>query len=81
LPRIIGHEIAGEVVEVGTGDVAWRPCDRAQCIAAVPCGCCYHCTRRSMTVCDNLTSVGYQYDGGFAEYMLVPHTTSFASTG
>jgi L-iditol 2-dehydrogenase len=73
LPRVIGHEIAGEIVEVGDGDVAWRPGDRVQCIAAVPCGRCYQCTHRSMTVCDNLTSVGYQYDGGFAEYMIVPH--------
>jgi L-iditol 2-dehydrogenase len=73
LPRVIGHEIAGEVVELGGGDVAWQPGDRVQCIAAVPCGHCYQCTHRSMTVCENLTSVGYQYDGGFAEYMVVPH--------
>jgi len=72
LPRVIGHEIAGEVVELGEGDFAWQPGDRVQCIAAVPCGRCYQCTHRSMTICDNLTSVGYQYDGGFAEYMIVP---------
>src|ERR1043165_1815324 len=45
-PRIIGHEIAGEVVEVGadvTGD--WKPGDRAQVIAAVPCGECYECRK------------------------------------
>ena len=72
LPRVIGHEIAGEVVDVG-GDVGgWQAGDRVQCIAAVPCGRCYQCTHRSMTVCANLTSVGYQYDGGFAEYMVVP---------
>jgi L-iditol 2-dehydrogenase len=74
LPRVIGHEIAGEVVEVGGGDVAWQPGDRVQCIAAVPCGRCYECTHRAMTVCKNLTSVGYQYDGGFAEFMVVPQS-------
>jgi L-iditol 2-dehydrogenase len=72
LPRVIGHEIAGEIVDAGGDDLGWRSGDRVQCIAAVPCGRCYQCTHRSMTVCDNLTSIGYQYDGGFAEYMVVP---------
>lgn len=69
----LGHEIAGEVVEVGArarGD--FRVGDRVQCIAAVPCGDCHECRRGWMEVCQNQTSVGYQYDGGFAEYMVVP---------
>jgi L-iditol 2-dehydrogenase len=72
-PATMGHEIAGEVVEVGanvTGD--WKPGDRAQVIAAVPCGDCYECNKGWMAVCQNQTSVGYQYAGGFAEYMIVP---------
>jgi len=44
----------------------------AQVIAAVPCGDCYECNKGWMAVCQNQTSVGYQYDGGFAEYMIVP---------
>lgn len=72
LPRVIGHEIAGEVAEVGGDDLGWQAGDRVQCIAYVPCGRCFQCTRRAMTVCDNATSVGYDYDGGFAEYMIVP---------
>jgi L-iditol 2-dehydrogenase len=72
LPRVIGHEIAGEVVEVGSDDLGWQPGDRVQCIAFVPCGRCFQCTHRAMTVCDNATSVGYDYDGGFAEFMIVP---------
>ena len=72
-PRIIGHEIAGEVVEVGSGVAGdWRPGDRVQVIAAVPCGKCLECRKGWMAVCQNQTSVGYQYDGGFAEYMIVP---------
>jgi L-iditol 2-dehydrogenase len=76
-PRTIGHEIAGEVVEVGA-DVAstygqeWAVGDRVQVIAAVPCGECYECRKGWMAVCENQTSVGYQYEGGFAEYMIVP---------
>ncbi len=72
-PRIIGHEIAGEVVEVGSGAAGdWKPGDRVQVIAAVPCGKCHECRKGWMAVCQNQTSVGYQYDGGFAEYMIVP---------
>jgi L-iditol 2-dehydrogenase len=80
-PRTIGHEIAGEVVEVGADvnatygarfGVEWQVGDRAQVIAAVPCGECYECRKGWMAVCQNQTSVGYQYDGGFAEYMIVP---------
>ena len=41
-------------------------------IAAVPCGECYECRKGWMAVCENQTSVGYQYEGGFAEYLIVP---------
>lgn len=71
-PRVIGHEIAGEVVEVGANVPGWAVGDRAQVIAAVPCGDCYECAKGWMAVCRNQTSVGYQYDGGFAEYVIVP---------
>ncbi|GAB1513940.1 zinc-dependent dehydrogenase [Actinophytocola sp. KF-1] len=71
-PRVIGHEIAGEVVEVGSAVSGWAPGDRVQVIAAVPCGQCTECRDGRMQVCPNQTSVGYHYDGGFAEYLVVP---------
>ncbi len=77
-PRTIGHEIAGEVVEVGADVNATYGVSLAgratapRCIAAVPCGECHECRKGWMAVCQNQTSVGYQYDGGFAEYMIVP---------
>ncbi|MFC4858091.1 zinc-dependent dehydrogenase [Actinophytocola glycyrrhizae] len=71
-PRVIGHEIAGEVVEVGSAVSGWAPGDRVQVIAAVPCGRCAECQDGRMQVCPNQTSVGYHYDGGFAEYLIVP---------
>jgi L-iditol 2-dehydrogenase len=71
-PRVMGHEIAGEIVEVGEGVSAWQPGDRVQVIAAIPCGQCEECRRGRMTVCPNQESMGYHYDGGFAELMVVP---------
>jgi L-iditol 2-dehydrogenase len=71
-PRVMGHEIAGEVVAVGDGVSGWATGDRVQVIAAIPCGQCRDCRAGRRTVCPNQTSMGYHYDGGFAEYMIVP---------
>jgi L-iditol 2-dehydrogenase len=71
-PRVIGHEIAGEVVETGSDVDGWNAGDRVQVIAAIPCGECPDCKRGWLTICPNQRSMGYQYEGGFAEYMVVP---------
>jgi L-iditol 2-dehydrogenase len=68
----MGHEIAGEVAELGEGVTGWQPGDRVQVIAAIPDGTCEECRRGRMTVCPNQESMGYHYDGGFAEYTIVP---------
>ena len=71
-PQVMGHEIAGEVVEVGSDVSGWSVGEGVQVIAAIPDGTCEECRRGRMTVCTNQTSMGYQYPGGFAEYMIVP---------
>jgi L-iditol 2-dehydrogenase len=71
-PRVMGHEIAGEIADVGEGVTGWAPGDRVQVIAAIPCGQCEECRRGHLTVCPNQESMGYHYDGGFAEYTVVP---------
>jgi L-iditol 2-dehydrogenase len=71
-PRVLGHEVAGEIVALGEGTQGFAIGDRVQLIAAVPCGDCRECLRGNMTVCERLTSIGYHYDGGFAEYLVVP---------
>jgi L-iditol 2-dehydrogenase len=77
-PMVIGHELAGEVVAIGAGVTdraslaGLRVGDGVQVIAAVPCGECWYCSHDRMTVCPNQTSMGYQYPGGFATFMMVP---------
>ncbi|WP_433826049.1 zinc-dependent dehydrogenase [Actinoplanes sp. CA-015351] len=71
-PRVMGHEIAGEIVTVGDGVEGWAAGDRVQVIAAIPCGVCAECTRGRMTVCPNQVSMGYHFEGGFAQFMVVP---------
>jgi L-iditol 2-dehydrogenase len=71
-PRVMGHEIAGEIVEIGEGVDGWAAGDRVQVIAAIPCGKCAECRRGRMTVCPNQVSMGYHFEGGFAQFMVVP---------
>jgi L-iditol 2-dehydrogenase len=71
-PRTMGHEIAGEIVEVGDGVEVWKVGDRVQVIAAIPCGTCPDCRAGRMTICPNQTSMGYDYDGAFATLCRVP---------
>ena len=71
-PRVLGHEIAGEVVSTGAEVTGWAAGDSVQVIAAIPCGACRECRAGHATVCTRRENMGYQHDGGFAEFMLVP---------
>lgn len=71
-PQVMGHEIAGEITDVGEGVEGWAAGDRVQVIAAIPDGTCEECRAGRMTVCPHQLSMGYQFPGGFAEYMIVP---------
>lgn len=71
-PQIMGHEIAGEVVEVGADVHDFAIGDRVQVIAAIPDGTCDECHRGHPAVCEHQLSMGYQFPGGFAEYVIVP---------
>jgi L-iditol 2-dehydrogenase len=73
-PRVLGHEVAGEVVEAGAGAGGWAAGDRVQVIAAIPDGTCHECRHGWQAVCPNQERIGYQHDGGFAELMRVPAT-------
>jgi len=71
-PQVMGHEIAGEITEVGEGVDGWAAGDRVQVIAAIPDGTCAECLAGHQAVCEHQLSMGYQFPGGFAEYMIVP---------
>jgi len=75
-PRIIGHEIFAEIVHIGdTADPAAAQFNIGQKIIIAPaigCGHCYSCRRGLTNLCKSLTTIGFQYDGGFAEFMEIP---------
>ena len=71
-PRITGHELCGEIVEIGAERADFAVGDRISMAPAIGCGTCYPCRRGYTNLCDSLLTIGFQFDGGFAEYMEVP---------
>ena len=68
---IPGHEIAGEIVEIDRPSWA-RVGDRVAINCHITCRACEHCLRGDLYFCDQLEVPGYERDGGFAEYLLIP---------
>ncbi len=70
-PLVLGHEIAGEVVEVGEGIDRYKKGDRVVASHHVPCNTCRYCLGGHHTVCDTLRGTSFD-PGGFAEYVRLP---------
>ena len=71
--QIIGHEIAGTVVELGAGVKGVKVGGRYALQAVIGCGHCPPCKANRQNLCDNtFTALGYAYNGGFAEYIIMP---------
>ncbi|MBE3122945.1 MAG: alcohol dehydrogenase catalytic domain-containing protein [Thermoplasmata archaeon] len=70
-PRILGHEITGDIVEIGKNVKKYRIGDRVFVSHHVPCNTCRFCLNNQQTLCHTLHSTNF-YPGGFAEYLRVP---------
>jgi len=70
-PLVLGHEIAGEIVEVGEGVKGWSPGDRVFVSHHIPCNTCHYCLYGYHTACETLHTTNYD-PGGFAEFIRVP---------
>lgn len=72
-PRIIGHEITGEIVAVGTGVSGLRVGDGVTAYYYLNCGHCRWCLANFEPLCvDSGGNVGISCDGGYAEYIKLP---------
>lgn len=71
-PRIIGHEVAGEIVEVGEAENNFAVGDHVVLEPYVYCGTCYPCKNQRTNCCENLTVLGVHIDGAMTEYFSHP---------
>jgi D-arabinose 1-dehydrogenase-like Zn-dependent alcohol dehydrogenase len=72
-PRIPGHEIAGEIVEVGSEVRTFKAGQRVTNHYYLTCGHCRYCRSGRETLCENFRgNVGSGCDGGYAEYVALP---------
>jgi len=70
-PLVLGHEIAGEIVEVGQGVEKYKIGDRVFVSHHIPCNTCRYCLNGHYTVCDTLHTTNFD-PGGFTEYLRAP---------
>jgi L-iditol 2-dehydrogenase len=70
-PLVLGHEITGEIVEVGEDVEHYKEGDRVFVSHHVPCNTCHYCLNDHHTICDTLHNTNFD-PGGFAEYIRVP---------
>jgi len=68
----LGHEPAGEVVELGPEVDDWTVGDRVVVSSIVTCGRCSLCSRGMSEICARATVIGLNHDGAAAEYMSAP---------
>ena len=70
-PRVLGHEIAGEIVKVGKNIKEFKIGDRVFVSHHVPCNECRYCLKGYHTVCETLKKTNFD-PGGFSQYLRVP---------
>ncbi len=70
-PLVLGHEVAGDVAEVGEAVAGYQVGDRIFVTHHVPCNTCHYCLSGHHTACETLHTTKF-YPGGFAQYVRVP---------
>lgn len=70
-PLVLGHEVAGVVVEAGPGVERFRVGDRIVAAHHIPCNTCEHCLGGHQTCCETLRSTNFD-PGGFSEFIRLP---------
>ena len=75
-PLIIGHEITGEVVEIGSHVTSLKIGDPVTAYFYLTCGTCKWCRQNRETLCENFGGyVGRAVNGGYAEYIKLPSSS------
>lgn len=81
LPLVVGHEFAGEVVNVGSHVAGFEVGDRVSGEGHITCGHCRNCRAGKRHLCRSAIGVGIGRDGCFADYLALPATNAFKLPG
>ncbi|MDX6310466.1 MAG: hypothetical protein QOI06_3512 [Nocardioidaceae bacterium] len=76
-PLVPGHELAGEVVTVGSDVVDLQSGDQVAVDPNLPCGRCHYCHIGRENLCANYSAIGVTQPGGFAELVVVPERCAY----
>ncbi len=76
-PRTIGHEVAGDVVEIGKNVTSVQVGDFVSAESHIACENCLQCRKGRSHICDNMKLLGVDVDGGFAEYVSIPEMNAW----
>jgi len=71
-PRILGHELASEVLEIDTNERGIKAGDKVVVMPYVSCGKCIACRNGKTNCCTNIKVLGVHTDGGMQEQITVP---------
>lgn len=71
-PIVLGHEFAGDVVEVGEGVTSLKVGDRVSGAPLLPCLKCEDCQNGNYSLCKHYSFIGSREQGSFAEYVVLP---------
>jgi len=77
VPMIIGHELCGEVVELGRGVKSLAIGDLVSAETHIADGTCFQCRTGKMHICQNVQILGVDRDGIFAEYAVLPEVNAW----
>lgn len=70
-PLIMGHELSGEIIEIGPEVSGWKEGDRVTIMPLLSCGRCFYCIRGLRHLCQYFGATGLQWHwGGFSDYCL-----------
>ena len=81
VPIVIGHEYAGEVVDVGKSVTEFKSGDKVVIDPNIYCGYCSFCREGRINLCQNLKALGVTINGGMAQYSVVPQKQAYHLPG
>ncbi len=71
-PQVLGHEVYGEIIDIGRGVKGFNKGQKISVDPVVGCGSCQFCQAGKTNLCFSPTIIGYARCGGFAQYTTVP---------